>query len=341
MVFFTCNACGDSLKKAQVDKHVMKCRGCQVLSCIDCGKDFWGDDYKNHLKCISEDQKYGGKGYEAKAKKGDVKQHQWIQTIHEAMNKPGVSPKLKEVLKQVSTYDNVPRKKAKFQNWMKNSLKIANSSLHEQVWGILNSVADNPSDVPQKNKELKEMTTQVEVDGDMKEKQNGHLDTKKKKLSKQERKEMRRQENGGNAIKTQVSMAEEEQTTKKKKGRKRVRGCEDDGNEDANDASDQMYRKKLKTDQKGEAADISEQSDHLPVAQGNFKWKETIKAVLRNSPDQELPVKKLRKKVLAAYFTVTGDGNFKTKEEVLGLFNKKINNNPKFRVLKDRVSLIK
>lgn len=38
-----------------------------------------GDDYKEHNKCISEDQKYGGKGYEAKANKGDVKQQQWIQ----------------------------------------------------------------------------------------------------------------------------------------------------------------------------------------------------------------------------------------------------------------------
>lgn len=38
-----------------------------------------------------------------------------IQKIHDAMNKPGVSAKLKEVLSKVSAYDNVPRKKAKFQ----------------------------------------------------------------------------------------------------------------------------------------------------------------------------------------------------------------------------------
>jgi len=38
-----------------------------------------GEDYKNHVKCISEDQKYGEKGFEAKAKKGDVKQQQWLQ----------------------------------------------------------------------------------------------------------------------------------------------------------------------------------------------------------------------------------------------------------------------
>lgn len=38
-----------------------------------------------------------------------------LQRVHEAMNKPGVSAKLKDVLRQVSSYDNVPRKKAKFQ----------------------------------------------------------------------------------------------------------------------------------------------------------------------------------------------------------------------------------
>lgn len=38
-----------------------------------------------------------------------------MQKIHDAMNKPGVSAKLKEVLSKVSAYDNVPRKKAKFQ----------------------------------------------------------------------------------------------------------------------------------------------------------------------------------------------------------------------------------
>lgn len=38
-----------------------------------------------------------------------------VKRVHEAMNKPGVSAKLKDVLQQVSSYDNVPRKKAKFQ----------------------------------------------------------------------------------------------------------------------------------------------------------------------------------------------------------------------------------
>lgn len=40
---------------------------------------FRGDDYKEHVKCVSEDQKYGGKDFEVKTNKGDAKQQEWIQ----------------------------------------------------------------------------------------------------------------------------------------------------------------------------------------------------------------------------------------------------------------------
>ena len=143
MVFFTCNACGESVKKIQVEKHVALCRNCECLSCIDCGQDFWGDDYKNHVKCISEDQKYGGKGYEGKTHKGDTKQQAWLQKINELTKRPNVSPKVKELLQQISGFDNVPRKKAKFQNWMKNSLKVHNESVLEQVWSIFSEASSS------------------------------------------------------------------------------------------------------------------------------------------------------------------------------------------------------
>uniref|UniRef100_A0A3Q0R2H8 Cell growth-regulating nucleolar protein n=1 Tax=Amphilophus citrinellus TaxID=61819 RepID=A0A3Q0R2H8_AMPCI len=305
MVFFTCNACGESLKKAQVDKHVSMCRGCQVLSCIDCGKDFWGDDYKTHIKCISEDQKYGGKGYEAKASKGDMKQQQWLQKVHEAMNKPGVSAKLRDVLQQLSTYDNVPRKKAKFQNWMKNSLKIVNPSLQEEVWNIL-STADNVTNGNESS--------------------NDHLieeEEKKKKLNKQERREARQQKNR-NAMKGAGNIVsrepEQDEGGKKKKDRKRKQCTEEDEEQNSRRTQNETSSKKTKS---------------------KFNWKGNIKAILRESPDQEMSVKKLRKKVLAAYYSFTGDRNFKTEEEVLALFNKKINKNPKLRVLKDTVRLVK
>lgn len=40
---------------------------------------FRGDDYKDHVKCVTEDEKYGGKDFEAKTSKGDAKQQEWLQ----------------------------------------------------------------------------------------------------------------------------------------------------------------------------------------------------------------------------------------------------------------------
>ncbi|KAJ8382286.1 hypothetical protein SKAU_G00030640 [Synaphobranchus kaupii] len=232
MVFFTCNACGESLKKAQVEKHVNICRGCETLSCIDCGKDFWGDDYKNHLKCISEDQKYGGKGFEAKSNKGDVKQQQWIQRIHEAMNKPGISAKLKDVLSQVSSYDNVPRKKAKFQNWMKNSLKIYNTALHDQVWDIFSEATSNASPAPKQAVTVPtESAVQPPAGAQTEANAGQEAPPKEKKKNKRERKEERQKKGKKKRGEENGVVAEEgegpDATEKPRKKRKRKRNEEE------------------------------------------------------------------------------------------------------------------
>ncbi|KAF3856036.1 hypothetical protein F7725_016759 [Dissostichus mawsoni] len=325
MVFFTCNGCGESLKKAQVEtrEHLPG-----------------GDDYKNHVKCISEDQKYGGKGYEAKANKGDIKQQQWIQKVHDAMNKPGVSAKLKDVLQQVSAYDNVPRKRSKFQNWMRNSLNIANTGLHDEVWDILSAAA---SSGPQETKEAKQTVAEVKAETNGDEKQNGNEDAeKKKKLNKRERKEARQQKSG-KAVKTaeKTDAQEPGEGKKKKKDRKRKHSSEEEEEEEEqNGAGNETASKKTKTTDQ-EEDDSTEETEDQQVPKGKFNWKGNIKAVLKDSDDQELSLKKLRKKVLSAYYTFTGDGNFRKEEEVLAIFNKKVTKNPKFRVLKERVRLIK
>ncbi|KAK7469790.1 hypothetical protein BaRGS_00036217 [Batillaria attramentaria] len=138
MVFFNCNACGESLKKNQVEKHYLtKCRRCEVLSCVDCGKEFWGDSYQTHTKCISEEEKYSGKNYVAKVNKGEAKQEQWIQKVQAAIQKAAANPQLKTVLKRLEEFPNVPRKKAKFENFLKCSLRVFNTGLHNAVWDLL------------------------------------------------------------------------------------------------------------------------------------------------------------------------------------------------------------
>ncbi|XP_026137108.1 cell growth-regulating nucleolar protein [Carassius auratus] len=321
MVVFTCNACGESLKKAQVEKHVLKCRACQVLSCIDCSKDFWGDDYKNHNKCISEDQKYGGKDFQAKANKGDVKQQQWIQRIQQAMEQPDVEPSVWKVLQVVSTHSNVPRKKAKFENWMKNCLKINTPCLLEKVWEICSTTVDSNSNqtvhkTANKNKreEQKDKKNKRKTSDENSEQNGENTDEK------QRRKKRKREEDGQNA---------DEKSNKKQKKRKQ---------EAVDESLNPEGEEPESLNPEGEEPENQESESN---STGKFNWKGTIKAVLRDAPEEGLAVKKLRKKVLAAYYSFTGDSNYRSEEELLSLFNRKINNNPKFKLLKDRVRLVK
>ncbi|KAJ7372265.1 hypothetical protein OS493_019709 [Desmophyllum pertusum] len=96
-------------------------------------------------------------------------------------------------------------------------------------------------------------------------------------------------------------------------------------------------------------SDLPHQSKVLKVeieetAQGNndqFNWKTTIKTVLRQAPDQELPIKRLRKKVLAEFEARGANNKNLTDNELRALFEQKVTKNPKFKVHKDRVKLIK
>nr|XP_027795347.1 cell growth-regulating nucleolar protein [Marmota flaviventris]XP_027795355.1 cell growth-regulating nucleolar protein [Marmota flaviventris] len=426
MVFFTCNACGESVKKIQVEKHVSVCRNCECLSCIDCGRDFWGDDYKNHVKCISEDQKYGGKGYEGKAHKGDMKQQAWIQKINELIRKPNVSPKVRELLKQISAFDNVPRKKAKFQNWMKNSLKVHNESILEQVWNIFSEASSDepfskgqdqqpPNQVAKSCSEASTKTPESSKTNDSTEKQ---AEAKKNKRErKEERQKNRKREKKELKLENHQDNSRSQKPKKRKKGQEadleaagergstangsigkkgkkkkgqgkqareddadRVRGPKEDPSKVEMKAAVGKRKRKhsiAEADSKmkkmkfpghpeaGEAEDdeaptkgtsapfeehrllsLGKEPAEMPLSwdgsgtSGKFNWKGTIKAVLRQAPDGELSIKKLRKKVLAQYYTVTNDRH-RCEEELLVIFNKKVSKNPTFKLIKDKVKLLK
>ncbi|KAM9143121.1 cell growth-regulating nucleolar protein isoform 1-T1 [Pangshura tecta] len=256
MVVFTCSACGESVKKGQVEKHVNICRNCQCLSCMDCGKDFWGDDYKSHVKCISEDQKYGGKGYEAKANKGDVKQQEWIQKIHEVIKKPNISPKVRNILEQMHTYDNIPRKKVKFQNWMLNSFNVDNSALQDQVWDIFSEATSNePSKKLEKplqkvgsqpvKSEVNPLSTENEMTADKLEKRKSKRERKeeRQKNKKTEKKDMKLESQGENF-----------ENQKRKKYKKEKEGTEDENEETSK--SNNAERKKKKKHERNNTAQV-------------------------------------------------------------------------------------
>lgn len=82
MVVFTCNHCGESLKKNVVDKHVFRCRRDISVSCMDCFKDF-DKDYSGHIQCVTELERYSAKGFVPKPNqnKGQRKQEAYVKSL--------------------------------------------------------------------------------------------------------------------------------------------------------------------------------------------------------------------------------------------------------------------
>jgi len=144
MVFFTCDTCGSSLKKNQVEKHYnSQCRRSAALTCMDCQKEFPGDSYKTHTSCISEAEKYSAKGWQPKANanKGLKKQNAWIESIQEAVEQLGsdMDKDVKSLLDGIMAFDNIPRKKPKFVNFVKNVVgggKRCSPATIEKTWSI-------------------------------------------------------------------------------------------------------------------------------------------------------------------------------------------------------------
>jgi cell growth-regulating nucleolar protein len=262
MVVFTCNHCGESLQKPRVEKHYnMQCRRSKSLTCVDCFKDFKDEEYVVHTKCITEEERYSAKGSipGGIVKKGDVKQESWIDMIKSIVqNELNLKPSLKNLMNTISTYSNVPRKKAKFINFLQNSLGgRANFNDIEAAWSLIekykneqskdNSNAsnkqqestvkenetkhkstDNGEDAPVKKKKKLEQVDDQKVDVEMSE--NGlqpknddkeKPKKKKKESKKQELEEGINIETKENGLQNEIQPKNDEKPKKKKKQSKK------------------------------------------------------------------------------------------------------------------------
>lgn len=139
MVFFNCEACNETLKKNQVEKHIYKCHS--PVSCIDCSVTFYGNDYNQHISCISEAEKYEKSLYKGKKTKLNP-QDAWIAIIEDAASTSlSKAPNnIQQYVKRLAELGNVPRNAKKFNNFIKNSLRISNDSIITQIWTFLDSL---------------------------------------------------------------------------------------------------------------------------------------------------------------------------------------------------------
>jgi len=316
MVFFTCNACGTALKKNQVEKHY----GCsRSVSCVDCQKDFYGDEHKAHTKCISEAEKYNGPDWKAPSSqnKGERKQFAWVETVNSVLEngRKDMSPKQIALLNAVSKHDNVPRKKAKFLNFVKNITKNAfDINTIDAVWDRLEAEWKRQAEA---NKPPSQANGESKTE-------NGHNGTSNGTTNGEDG---TGKENG------------EDSTKSKKKSKKNKRKRDEDGEEEVDL---KKKKKKGKDEESAEETEMitAEEAEEEPDSTAEFRWGDVIQQILQARDEKSIALKKLKKKVFAEYYARVGDSKgVKTKEDLSALLNKKLKKK-KFKVVGETVKLV-
>lgn len=276
MVVFTCNHCGDSLKRVAVEKHYsFGCRGAPIfLTCIDCLKDFDKSSFNNHTSCITEAEKYSGKGFVPKESKNLKKQEAFVEIVRRIQEtNTEIGQGVRQILSLIADKDNLPRKRMNFIRYLQNSFKNLKEKDIENTWSVLEEA--------QKSNKQQQQPQQQKNDISSLPEQNGN---NKRKLQHEETLQITNNEK--QKLSEEASVIE----ISSKKMKPSVEDAEEDHNN---------------TD-----VNIQETAND----NGRFNWSETIKNIL-NSKNNEMKIKKLKKKVLNKYKKYSGLNDINEKIE--------------------------
>ncbi|CAG2164933.1 unnamed protein product [Oppiella nova] len=254
------------------------------VSCVDCGKDFTYD-YNLHTQCVSEDQKYGGLDYQPKANsnKGQQKQEEWIQKVKKAIIESTATKHIKDLMQRLIAYDNIPRKRQKFINFVRNSLRITNDYYGQQMWEIFEmSIKCEQNDKQNQNNE---------TEGSM----NGN----------------KRSSNDSESVAS-----------------KRLRQSDDNNGYNIENQSLQQNA--------FESQEVQENGLEDTNIECKLNMNKIIVEILHNSQNNELTLKKLKKKVLKKY--KSNDDNC-DKQKVIDRFERKVSKNKKVVINEGIVNL--
>lgn len=341
MVVFTCNNCGDSLQKPKVDKHYQTvCRTNKNLTCVDCFKDFRGEEYVAHIKCITEEERYAAKGSmpNGVVKKGEVKQQTWTDMIRSIIEKEvNLSVGLRNMLNIVGGYVNVPRKKVKFINFITNSFgRNYRREDIETIWDLIEK--HKTEQYPSKKEETK-VETNMEKEND----ESTKTATSPEKENGDSTKSTKRKAESNNNKETENDQAP---TKKAKKSKKNVENAETNNNKENgvngnNENTTEVKKKKKskKNSENTESNNVKENGvngkDENTTEITKFSYENQILEILNSK--KQITLKKLQKKVLSAY--TTHHGLEEHTEKQVKKFNQKLKKMPNIEIKDDLVTL--
>jgi len=312
---------------------------------------------------MTENEKYCGKGYVPKVNKGEVKQEQWIEKVQTAIEQSSSDPKLRNLLQRLQDYPNIPRKKAKFENFLKNSMRVLSPYLITQVWNVLmeqtqtaNAKTENqetkPTEAPATNSSDLSSKNDAEKTNGVAEKTNGVHSTEENdqsaKLSKREKKEERSKKKNKKEKKDKPVLETTDEKENVKKTKKRKRDDSENNEVDESEILKKKKKKKKKSEESKEQSDpdyvdVSKEDGRLndtlvsesPKKSDKFEWGTTILSLLEKKG--EISYKKLRRKIMQEF--MSQDGGNVQEESVQIKFDKKLRKMTQVVISDGRVSL--
>ena len=248
---------------------------------------------------------FGPKICTVQGNKGEKRQNAWIANLRKILQETSdLDGDVKNILDTIQEHENIPRKKPKFVNFVKNIMRNrARPHSIDKTWELFEQALKPPA-LP----EPMEVAENEESDKTESLETNGKGETPEK-------------ENEG---------GKKEKKKKKKKDKKLP-----DTTEDVNT---KPSRKRKSSDAGENDKDGTTKEEESPVKKAKFDWDEVITACLKEKDGNEMKLVKLKKKCLREYFSAH-EGSHKTKEEIGAKFDKKVNKRS-YKVLKDRIKLV-
>merc|ERR1719370_360044 len=264
------------------------------------------------MTCMSEEQRYSKEGRAGwdpavgQGNKGEKRQNAWIANLRKILQEnTDLDGDVRNILDTILEHENIPRKKPKFVNFVKNIMRNrARPHSIDKTWDLFEQALKPPA-----------LPEPMEVE----KAENGESD-KTESLETNGKDETPEKENEG---------GKKEKKKKKKKEKKLS---------DTTQNVDTKTSRKRKSSDAGENEDSTTKDEESPPKKVKFDWDEVITACLKEKDGNEMKLVKLKKKCLKEYFSAH-EGTHKTKEEVGAKFDKKVNKRS-YKVLKDRIKLV-
>ena len=241
MVFFVCEVCNETLKRAKVEAHLSRC-WTQGVTCVDCNVTFDRKSYHAHSTCISESEKY--EGIFKKTPKKESAQDLWNETMASAAT--GAPATMAAHLARIASYGNVPRNEKKFKNFVKNSLNLRSDAVVSALWDYLVSQRKSPE---------AEKTKRQREDDDAEPAENAENEALPKKKKKKTEALPEEQKKTADLETDQQVVPEKKKKTKKKKD---VPAVEKKKKKEKTPDADEPAEKKKKKKKKKAAVDKEE-----------------------------------------------------------------------------------